>query len=227
MVRFEEGEKAWQLTVLAETILPDLQVGESVSVNGCCLTVTEIEIKNVTFDIITETLRLTSFFDLRSALAEGEAAGSDTGVVSVAAPQHTVLVNLERSLRFDGKVGGHFVTGHVDGTGKIASVVPIGDSKEIWISVADNLIKYIVGKGSVAVDGVSLTVNEVKQDLFSVNIIRYTQDVTNLEKAKAGDVVNIECDIIGKYVERFVSIEKDSDKDKRLRGLLENFGKEK
>ncbi len=93
--------------------------------------------------------------------------------------------------------------------------------------MADNLIKYIVEKGSVAVDGVSLTVNEVKQNSFSVNIIRYTQDVTNLEKAKAGDVVNIECDIIGKYVERFVSIEKDSDKDKRLRGLLENFGKEK
>jgi len=194
------------LTFEAQNVdLGGIALGDSIAINGICLTVVSFKGSTFSVEASAETLSKTNLNKLT--------IGSS--------------INMERSLKIGDRLGGHFVTGHVDGTGKIASITPVGDSKEIWISVADNLIKYIVEKGSVAVDGVSLTVNEVKPDLFSVNIIRYTQDVTNLEKARAGDVVNIECDIIGKYVERFVSIGKDNDKDKRLRGLLENFGKEK
>ena len=202
MVRFEEGEKAWQLTVLAETILPDLQVGESVAVNGCCLTVTEIEIKNVTFDVITETLRLTSFFDLRSALAEGEAAGSDTGVVSVAAPQHTVLVNLERSLRFDGKVGGHFVTGHIDTCAEVAAIEQSGLDTFLRVEPPREFLRYVIYKGSIAIDGVSLTVAEVDESGFGSWLIPHTLKMTNLSQRRKGDRVNLEFDLLGKYVEK-------------------------
>jgi len=117
------------------------------------------------------------------------------------------------------------VAGHVDGTGKIKTVKPVGESREIWISAADHLIKYIVEKGSVAVDGVSLTVNQVKPDSFSVNVIPYTQDVTILDNAKSGDVVNIECDIIGKYVEKFVSSSNRNNRDNRLKELMQDFEK--
>jgi len=192
------------LTFEAQNVdLGGIALGDSIAINGICLTVVSFKGSTFSVEASAETLSKTNLNKLRT--------GSS--------------INMERSLKIGDRLGGHFVTGHVDGTGKIASITPVGDSKEIWISVPDNLIKYIVVKGSVAVDGVSLTVNEVKPDLFSVNIIRYTQDVTILEKAKVGDVVNIECDIIGKYVERFVSIGKDSDKDKRLKELLKNFEK--
>lgn len=185
--------------------LAGISLGDSIAINGICLTVVSFKGNSFSVEASAETMIKTSLGKLRK--------GS--------------CVNIERSLKVGDRLGGHFVTGHVDGTGKIASITPVGDSKEIWIALPDSLIKYIVEKGSVAVDGVSLTVNRVKPDSFSVNIIPFTQDVTILQSAKAGNVVNIECDIIGKYVERFISVEKDGDKDKRLKGLLENFGKEK
>ncbi len=185
--------------------LGGIALGDSIAINGVCLTVVWFKGNSFSVEASAETMSKTSLGKLHSGAS----------------------VNIERSLKVGDRLGGHFVTGHVDGTGKINSVSAVGDSREIWISVPGTLIKYIVEKGSVAVDGVSLTVNKVTSDSFSVNIIPYTQDVTILESAKAGDTVNIECDIIGKYVERFVSIGEDSDKDKRLRGLLENFGKEK
>jgi riboflavin synthase len=185
--------------------LQGIALGDSIAINGICLTVVLCKKNIFSVEASAETLSKTSLNKLR--------IGSS--------------VNIERSLKVGDRLGGHFVTGHVDGTAKIASVTPVGDSVEMWISVPGNLIKYIVEKGSVAVDGVSLTVNKVKSDSFSVNIIPYTRDVTILENAKAGDIVNIECDIIGKYVEKFVTQSNYLDKDKRLRGLLENFGKEK
>lgn len=188
-----------------DTDLAGISLGDSIAINGICLTVLSFKGNSFSVEASAETMNKTSLGKLRK--------GS--------------CVNIERSLKVGDRLGGHFVTGHVDGTGKIASITPVGDSKEIWIALPDSLIKYIVEKGSVAVDGVSLTVNNVKPDSFSVNIIPFTQDVTILQSAKAGNLVNIECDIIGKYVERFVSIEKDGEKDKRLKGLLENFGKEK
>jgi len=185
--------------------LKGIILGDSIAINGICLTVVSFKNNNFSVQASHETLTITNL----SKLTVGS------------------RVNIERSLRVGDRLGGHFVSGHVDGTGIIASVVPVGDSREIWITLSNDLIRYVVEKGSIAVDGISLTVNKVKSDSFSVNIIPYTQDVTILENAKAGSIVNIECDIIGKYVEKFISLGKVSDKDKRLRGLLENFGKEK
>jgi riboflavin synthase len=194
------------LTFEAKDIdLAGISLGDSIAINGICLTVVSFKGNIFSVEASAETMNKTSLGKLQT--------GS--------------CVNIERSLKVGDRLGGHFVTGHVDGTGRIASITPVGDSKEIWITLPDSLIKYIVEKGSVAVDGVSLTVNRVKPDSFSVNIIPFTQDVTILQSAKAGNLVNIECDIIGKYVERFISVEKDGEKDKRLKGLLENFGKEK
>lgn len=177
-------------------------LGDSIAINGICLTVVSFKGNTFSVEASQETLSKTNL----NKMIKGS------------------MVNIERSLRVGDRLGGHFVTGHVDGTGKIMSVAPAGDSREVWINVPDNLIRYIVEKGSVAVDGVSLTVNRVNSDSFSVNIIPYTQDVTILQKSKTGDVVNIECDIIGKYVEKFVSLS-NPDKDARIRELLENLEK--
>ncbi len=183
--------------------LEGIALGDSIAINGICLTVVSFKGSSFSVEASHETLSKTSLARLRAGSA----------------------VNIERSLKVGDRLGGHFVTGHVDGTAMIASVTPVGRSREIWITVPAELTKYIVEKGSVAVDGISLTVNEVTGDSFSVNIIPHTQHKTTLQGAKAGDTVNIECDIIGKYVEKFVSIGKDGDKDSELRGLLENFGK--
>jgi len=176
-------------------------LGDSICINGICLTVISFDNKYFTVEASQETLSKTNL----SALKTGS------------------RVNMERSLRVGDRLGGHFVTGHVDGVGRIESVTPSGNSREIWISLPDSLMKYVVEKGSIAVDGVSLTVNLVRSQSFSVNIIPYTQDVTILDYDKSGDIVNIECDIIGKYVEKFVSPAKSDDKDKRLKELLENL----
>lgn len=183
--------------------LEGIALGDSISINGICLTV--VSFRKNSFSVVAshETLSKTNLSKLKT--------GS--------------RVNIERSLKVGDRLGGHFVTGHIDGTGKIKTVKPVGESKEIWISVAAHLIKYIVEKGSVAVDGVSLTVNQVRPDSFSVNIIPYTQDVTILENAKSGDVVNIECDIIGKYVEKFVSSSNSKNRENRLKELMQDFEK--
>lgn len=199
----KKGRKDTKLSLESKDIdLSGTMLGDSISINGICLTVISCEDKVYSVEASHETLSKTNLKKLRIGSA----------------------VNIERSLKVGDRLGGHFVTGHIDGTGKIDTITPIGDSLVIWISVPEHLIKYIVGKGSVAVDGVSLTVNEVEAESFSVNIIRYTQDVTILNKARPGDIVNIECDIIGKYVEKFVMpAESKSDKDKRLKELLKGF----
>lgn len=199
----KKGSKDVKLSLESRDVdISGTVLGDSISINGICLTVVSFEDNMFSVEASHETLSKTNLKKLR--------IGSG--------------VNIERSLKVGDRIGGHFVTGHVDGTGKIVSITPVGDSLEIWISVPEHLIKYIVGKGSVAVDGVSLTVNEVKAESFSVNIIRYTQDVTILNKAIPGDIVNIECDIIGKYVEKFVmQAQSKSGKDKRLEELLKGF----
>lgn len=187
--------------------LKGIALGDSIAINGICLTVVSYKGNMFSVEASQETLSKTSLKNLHS--------GSK--------------VNIERSLKVGDRLGGHFVTGHVDGTAVIASVTPVGGSNEIWINTPENLLKYIVEKGSVAVDGVSLTVNQVTDKAFSVNIIPHTQDVTIIQNTKPGDVVNIECDIIGKYVEKFVthktSADTQAEKDKRLRKLLKDIGK--
>lgn len=169
--------------------------GESISVNGVCLTVKSAGNGVFCVEASQETLTRTTL----SCLKNGSA------------------VNLERALLAGGRLGGHFVTGHIDGTGRVDSRKNAGKSVEFWFRISHELSKYMIVKGSVAIDGVSLTVNKVIDNSFSVNIIPYTLEETTFCNLSPGDSVNIECDIIGKYVERLLNSEKD---DKRFKGLL-------
>ena len=161
----------------------EIVLGESVAVNGVCLTVVSAGNGGFSVDASHETLSRTNLSGLR--------AGSG--------------VNLERSLRVGDRMGGHIVTGHVDGVGTVQSVTPVGESRVFSFSVPAALAKYVVEKGSVAVDGVSLTVNSVRGTEFSVNIIPYTLRETTFSEFRRGREVNIECDVIGKYVEKMLS----------------------
>ncbi|MGH7790805.1 MAG: riboflavin synthase [Thermodesulfobacteriota bacterium] len=168
----------------------EIALGESIAVNGTCLTVISSGKNNFTVEASHETLKRTSLSGLK--------VGSK--------------VNLERAVKLGGRLGGHIVNGHVDGIGKVDSIEKRGKSIEIWFSLPEGLSKYVVEKGSIAVDGVSLTVNAVIGNRFLVNIIPYTQEATIFGELKRGDPVNIECDIIGKYVEKLVAV-KDNKKD--------------
>lgn len=159
------------------------QLGDSVAVDGCCLTITGFPTaKSFAATLSRETLNLTGFSDA----SEGEA------------------VNLEPALRMGDALGGHMVTGHVDGTGRIEAIRAIGEHREITFSLSDALARYVVVKGSVAVNGVSLTVNAVGRNNFTVNLIPHTLSHTNLGGLKEGSRVNIETDMYGRYVERLM-----------------------
>jgi len=163
--------------------LKEVGLGDSIAVNGTCLTVTSLGKSTFRIDASHETLTKTNL-----------------GILKVGK-----RVNLERALKVGDKLGGHIVNGHVDGVGKVKSKIKQGESIEFRFSVPKDLSKYIVEKGSVAIDGVSLTVNLVEGREFVVNIIPYTQEATTFGDLKKGSAVNIECDIIGKYVEKFVT----------------------
>lgn len=162
--------------------LKEVILGDSISVNGTCLTVRSLGKKTFTVDASQETLSKTNLGKLKVGKK----------------------VNLERALKAGDKLGGHIVNGHVDGVGQVKSRTKKGESFEFIFSVPKNLAKYIVEKGSVAIDGVSLTVNRVQGPEFVVNIIPFTQEATTFGSLRKGSLVNIECDIIGKYVEKFV-----------------------
>ena len=180
----EEKDKGVVLRVgLRKIDAGELVLGESVAVNGVCLTVVSVENGSFSVDASHETLSRTNLSGLR--------AGG--------------RVNLERSLRVGDRMGGHIVTGHVDGIGTVQSIAPVGESRVFSFSIPATLAKYVVEKGSVAVDGVSLTVNSVGGTEFSVNIIPYTLRETTFSEFRRGREVNIECDIIGKYVEKILS----------------------
>ena len=177
--------KSKVITIEANKIFDDLKLGDSVSVNGTCLTVSSFSNKIFNADITSETLSRTNLGDLKSGFK----------------------VNLERALTLNGRLGGHIVSGHIDGVGIIKNISKKSEDIELVIEVPTNLMKYIIEKGSVAVDGISLTVAKVdnNKNNFSVAIIPHTLKETVLYYKKAGDKVNIENDIIGKYVERLLS----------------------
>lgn len=178
--RFERGGDAWKLRIAARAALADAALGDSIAVNGCCLTVVKFDAGGLEFDVLEETRRLTSF----SALSSGSA------------------VNLERSLRFGGKMGGHFVTGHIDGLGTIEVFEARGADRYLRVMAPAGSGSYLIHKGSIAIDGISLTVAEAEGDHFAVWLIPHTVAVTNLSEKKAGDPVNLEFDLLGKYVEK-------------------------
>ena len=171
------------LTVKTKLPVPAMPLGASVAVNGTCLTVVKKLKDSFMVDVSPETLKRTNLQNL--------AAGS--------------LVNLEQPMRFQDRLGGHLVTGHVDGIGTIAAIKPDGDFTVFRFRVPAALGSLLVAKGSVAVDGISLTVNDCQRDGFSVAIIPFTLQHTNLRARRVGDKVNIETDLIGKYVQSFLT----------------------
>jgi riboflavin synthase len=180
VVAFTEGADSWRLQVAAQLVPTDVQPGDSVAVNGCCLTVTKFDAGNLWFDVLAETRRLTNF----SQLAPG------------------ALVNLERSLRADARLGGHFVSGHIDAPGRVEVFEARGKDHYLKVQAPAGFARYLVYKGSIAIDGISLTVAEVTDDSFAVWLIPHTLAATNLRSKKAGDAVNLEFDLLAKYVEK-------------------------
>ncbi len=179
--KIEEGGML-RLEISAPIASSDAAVGDSISVNGVCLTVSEIRGENLAFDAMAETLR-------RTALG-----GLEVGSV----------VNLERAMSAEKRFGGHLVQGHVDGVGEVLGVVPEGDA-EMWeFAAPEGVLRYTVEKGSICVDGISLTVVAVQDDSFTVSILPRTREATNLKSLRVGDFVNLEADVIGKYVEKLV-----------------------
>jgi riboflavin synthase len=179
---FARAAGSWRLRVSAHAVLPGIAVGESVAVNGCCLTVVASDKAGISFDVLEETRRLTNLHSIVPG-----------------AP-----VNLERSLRADGRLGGHFVTGHIDGRGTIETFEARGSDHYLRVRGPGGCGRLLIVKGSVAVDGISLTVAEVEGDSFAVWIIPHTIAVTNLRVRGAGDSVNLEFDMLGKYVEKML-----------------------
>lgn len=181
VVGLEAGEM-FRLRASASRVLEDTRVGESVAVNGVCLTVSEMDGATLTFYAMPETLRRTAL----GALAEGSP------------------VNLERAMSLAGRFGGHIVQGHVDGVGEVLEVHPEGDA-QIWeFAAPEGVLRYTVEKGSICVDGISLTVVSVLDTSFTVSILPQTRAKTNLKELWVGDRVNLEADVIGKYVERLL-----------------------
>jgi len=174
------GDKSAQLKIAARKVLEDIKIGDSISANGVCLTVISFTNVDFTVDVMPETLRRTCLKDLHAGSA----------------------VNLERALRLCDRLGGHLVSGHIDGTGKIERRWE--EDNAVWyrIQAADEILRYIVAKGSVAIDGISLTVAGIDSRSFDISVIPHTMEITTLMLKKSGDSVNIECDVIAKYVEK-------------------------
>lgn len=184
VIAVRKGTHSAVLEIFAERILADVHLGDSIAVNGVCLTVTSFQKNCFTADVMHETLNRSSLSDVRPGKR----------------------VNLERAMPAGGRFGGHMVSGHIDGTGEIAEISK--DDNAVWYTIqADpKLLRYIVEKGSITVDGISLTVAKAGNKDFSVSIIPHTAQVTTLGERKRGDRVNLETDLVGKYVERFLTI---------------------
>ena len=199
------GQHSEVLNIQARTVLENTKIGDSIAVNGICLTVTRLFADSFSADVMHETLN-------RSSLA-GLMVGS--------------RVNLERAMAADGRFGGHIVSGHIDGTGVIRSL--IREENAIWVSIGTSpqILHLIVEKGSICIDGISLTVAKVEEEEFQVSVIPHTGEETTLLEKVPGDSVNLENDVIGKYVERLLGLGK-SEEEKKESGItmefLEEFG---
>ncbi len=180
----KDGDIELQIAA-AQLGLADIAVGDSIAVNGICLTATKITSSHFTVHVSQATMAVTSGFSLGLA------------------------VNLEKALRLSDHLGGHLVSGHVDGVGQVTAFTSLGDSWQLTIKAPHALSKYIAVKGSICVDGVSLTVNAIQNDIFSINLIPHTLENTTLAGLKAGASVNLEIDLIARYVERMTEWAKE------------------
>ena len=200
--RISSGGVSAVVEISACKVLEGTKLGDSISVNGICLTVTSIGRDFFTADVMAETMRRTSLSMCR--------AGSE--------------VNLERAMAADGRFGGHIVSGHIDGTGTIASMKREENAVWVKISAGKPILDLIVEKGSIAIDGISLTVAEITERDFSVSVIPHTGEETILLSKKPGDPVNLENDIIGKYVQKLMSVSADDENSES--GISMDFLKE-
>ena len=197
----KKGVKSSALTISGDLIFEDMHIGDSIAVNGVCLTVTNKTKESFTADVMAETLRRSSLGSLK--------AGSK--------------VNLERAMAANGRFGGHIVSGHIDGIGEIESFVR--EDNAVWVTVKTpvKLLKYIIEKGSIAIDGVSLTVAYVDNRCFKVSLIPHTAANTMLLSKKAGDIVNLENDIVGKYIEKLMHFDEQVEEDTKTTGISMDF----
>ena len=204
--KIQKGRSSAVLEIEARKVLEGTRVGDSICVSGVCLTVTSLEGGRFTADVMHETLN-------RSALQNAR-PGS--------------LVNLERAMAADGRFGGHIVAGHVDGTGRIRGIER--DDNAVWytIGAGDEILRYVVEKGSIAIDGISLTVAKVGEGWFSISAIPHTIRETTLQVKHQGDLVNLENDVIGKYVEKLLGLapagEQTGEKSRITREFLSRYG---
>ncbi len=195
----QRGANSARLEVLAGKVLEDVKLGDSIAVNGVCLTVAAFDRHSFTADVMAETLARSTLKEIKP----GE------------------RVNLERALRLADRLGGHLVQGHVDGIGRIIDEKSVDIARLVRISAEAEVLKYVVAKGSIAIDGISLTVAELFEDSFSVSLIPHTAGLTTLGFKRPGDQVNLESDIIGRYVERLLGAGKSGADGERNRVNLQ------
>lgn len=199
IIKVERGDKSSRLAISGDKVFSDLKLGDSVAVNGVCLTVTSFTKGVFTADVMNETLSRSNLGTLKQ--------GS--------------IVDLERAMPSDGRFGGHIVSGHIDGTGVVTKIEK--DDIAVWFTISADrkIIKYIIEKGSVAIDGISLTVAKVTEDNFSVSLIPHTANRTVLGFKKIGDTVNLENDVVGKYIEHFLNF--DNKPEKKNSAITKEF----
>lgn len=186
--KIQTGANSCILTISANLILSDMHIGDSIAVNGTCLTVCKFDKTCFSADVMPETLRRTNL-----------------GKLSSGSP-----VNLERAMSANGRFGGHIVSGHIDGTGKIENFKKENNAIWVKISVKPELLNYMIEKGSITIDGISLTIAKISEQDFSVSLIPHTRQQTTLLSKKIGDIVNLECDMIAKYIEKFCNSQKSN-----------------
>ena len=199
----KKGVKSSKLLIKSNKVLENTKIGDSICTNGVCLTVTDLKINSFEADVMAETLRRSNLGDLQ--------VGSK--------------VNLERALTLKSRLGGHIVSGHIDGTGEILSLMKEDNSTWVTIRTTSDILRYIVLKGSITIDGISLTVSYVDKSVFKVSIIPHTAQNTTLLTKNNGDTVNLECDVISKYVEKVMELSK-KEENKKNTLLTEDFLRE-
>lgn len=200
----KNNEKDMTISVDAGSLdMHDVKLGDSIANNGVCLTVTRLNVNGFDADLSHETIKLSGFANIQPGF----------------------MINLEKAMQMNDRFGGHIVSGHVDGVGEITSISPLGNAIEYWIKAPDDLAKYIAKKGSITVDGISLTTNDVDGARFKLTIIPHTISQTTMQQYAVGSRVNLEVDVISRYLERLVLGEQAAETNKKQQSTMELLAK--